>query len=83
MAQLSLLLSDTVNTASRMASTGVSRKIQVSQSTADALIRGGKDAWLVPRTEKVYAKGKGEVQTYFMEIRGTTEKTSSISQYSE
>jgi len=66
--------SDTVDTASRMKSTGIPRKIQVSQSTADCLILGGKQHWLVPRMEKVYAKGKGEVQTYFLEIRGGTEK---------
>lgn len=56
---------DTVNTASRMKSTGIPRKIQVSQSTADCLILGGKQHRLVPRVEKVYAKGKGKVKTYF------------------
>jgi len=50
-----------------MESTGIPRRIQVSQSTADALILLGKDSWLVPRKEKVMAKGKGEMQTYFLE----------------
>ncbi len=50
-----------------MESTGIPRRIHVSQSTADALILQGKDSWLVPRKEKVMAKGKGEMQTYFLE----------------
>jgi class 3 adenylate cyclase len=68
------LFGDTVNTASRMESTGTPRKIQVSQSTADALILEGKESWLVPRREKVYAKGKGEMQTYFLELKEKSDK---------
>ena len=60
---------DTVNTASRMESTGIPRRIQASQTTADALILQGKQSWLVPRKEKVVAKGKGEMQTYFLECK--------------
>jgi class 3 adenylate cyclase len=63
------LFGDTVNTASRMESTGIPRQIQISQSTADALILDGKENWLVPREEKVFAKGKGELQTYFLEVK--------------
>lgn len=68
------LFGDTVNTASRMESTGTPRKIQVSQSTADALIMNGKESWLFPRREKVYAKGKGDMQTYFLEFREKSDK---------
>jgi hypothetical protein len=57
-----------------MESTGTPRKIQVSQSTADALILEGKESWLVPRRENVYAKGKGEMQTYFLELKDRSEK---------
>ena len=60
---------DTVNTASRMESTGIPRRIQVSQTTADALILQGKQSWLVPRKETVVAKGKGEMQTYYLELK--------------
>jgi len=74
--------SDTVNTASRMESTGTPRKIQISQSTADALILEGKEHWLVPRKERVFAKGKGEVQTYFLEMKEQTEQTESVSRLS-
>eukprot|EP00934_Nitzschia_sp_Nitz4_P004549 Nitzschia sp. Nitz4//scaffold214_size40253//26722//27160//NITZ4_007591-RA/size40253-snap-gene-0.61-mRNA-1//1//CDS//3329542111//4539//frame0 len=60
------LFGDTVNTASRMESTGVPRCIQVSLTTADELIRAGKQSWLTPREERVHAKGKGQLQTYFL-----------------
>ena len=62
-----------------MESTGIPGRIQVSQSTADALIRHGKDTWLVPRKEKVVAKGKGEMQTYFLEWKEKSAKTSDVS----
>jgi hypothetical protein len=58
-----------------MESTGIPRRIHVSQSTADALILQGKDSWLVPRKEKVMAKGKGEMQTYSLEWKEKSIKT--------
>jgi hypothetical protein len=57
-----------------MESTGSPRRIQVSQSTADALIKERKESWLVPRKEKVFAKGKGDMQTYFLELKERSEK---------
>lgn len=60
------LFGDTMNTASRMESTGVRDHIQVSQETADLLIAAGKSDWIVPREEKVTAKGKGEMTTYWV-----------------
>ena len=56
----------TVNTASRMESTGEAGRVQISQETADLLIAAGKGAWFVPREEKVFAKGKGDLQTYWL-----------------
>ena len=51
-----------MNTASRMESTGLRDKIQVSQETAELLFAAGKSRWVTPREEKVVAKGKGEVR---------------------
>jgi hypothetical protein len=61
------LFGDTVNTASRMESTGERTKIQVSQETADLLMAAGKSHWLKPRDEVVVAKGKGEMKTYWLD----------------
>ena len=62
------LFGDTMNTASRMESTGLRDRIQISQETADLLLAAGKGGWIVPRTDTVVAKGKGEMQTYWLEI---------------
>eukprot|EP00934_Nitzschia_sp_Nitz4_P008104 Nitzschia sp. Nitz4//scaffold169_size48518//40260//43927//NITZ4_007080-RA/size48518-processed-gene-0.83-mRNA-1//1//CDS//3329538412//8094//frame0 len=66
------LFGDTVNTASRMESTGVPNKIQVSDSTAQLLIQAGKSAWVSPREETVEAKGKGTMQTYWIEPKSSS-----------
>jgi class 3 adenylate cyclase len=65
------LFGDTVNTAARMESTGTRSRIQVSQSTADLLIMARKGSWVRPREELVEAKGKGKMQTYWVEPRKT------------
>jgi hypothetical protein len=54
-----------------MESNGVVGKIQVSQATADLLIHANKENWLIAREEKVEAKGKGMMQTYFVEPHGS------------
>ena len=61
------LFGDTVNTASRMESTGDRFKIQVSQDTADCLIAAGKSHWLKPRADPIVAKGKGEMKTFWLD----------------
>jgi class 3 adenylate cyclase len=60
------LFGDTVNTAARMESTGQRNRIQCSQSTADQLIVAGKQSWITPREGMIIAKGKGEMQTYWI-----------------
>ena len=62
------LFGDTINTASRMESTGVPGRIHISQATADELQAMGHSNWVTPRQGKVVAKGKGEIQTYFVGI---------------
>ena len=58
-----------MNTAARMESTGAPSRIQVSKECAELLIAAGKSNWVKEREEKVRAKGKGELQTYWLEIR--------------
>jgi class 3 adenylate cyclase len=65
------LFGDTMNTASRMESTGTRDRVQVSTKTANLLIAGGKSHWVTPREEKVMAKGKGELQTYWLSMHSS------------
>lgn len=53
------LFGDTINTASRIESTGVANRIQISQETAELIMDAGKTSWLTQRQDKVHAKGKG------------------------
>jgi len=43
---------------------------EFSKSTADLLIAAGKERWLRPRREKVTAKGKGTMDTFWLEMDG-------------
>lgn len=63
------LFGDTVNTAARMESTGETNRVQMSKSTADLLTQAGKGYWVKPRDDLVHAKGKGNVQTYWLVSR--------------
>ena len=79
-----------MNTASRMESTGERGKIQASKEAADLLLRAGKSQWVTPREETVVAKGKGELQTYWVSLSsgrasssGGTARTTSISDASD
>jgi hypothetical protein len=60
------LFGDTVNTAARIESTGVRNKIHLSHETAELLHAAGKSNWIRKRTDTVMAKGKGEMQTYWL-----------------
>ena len=66
-----------------MESNGVPGRIHLSKETASALRKAGKEHWLVTREDKIVAKGKGELETYYCVITddGTTCTTqSSISE---
>jgi class 3 adenylate cyclase len=56
------LFGDTMNTASRIESTGQAGKIQASEVTADLIRKAGKSYWLKRREGTITAKGKGELQ---------------------
>ena len=60
------LFGDTVNTAARMESTGKPGRIQVSEATAQCLRDAGKHSWLTRRSDSVIAKGKGTLNTWFV-----------------
>lgn len=76
------LFGDTVNTAARLESNGVPGKIHVSEATAAALRSAGKACWLVQRPDKIEAKGKGLMQTFFVDLSlgnaSTTNPASSV-----
>lgn len=57
------LFGDTMNTAARMESTGEKGRIQVSEETYQLLVAAGKDRWVIPRLDTVFAKGKGAMKT--------------------
>eukprot|EP00980_Cylindrotheca_fusiformis_P021046 scaffold8060_cov110-Cylindrotheca_fusiformis.AAC.4 len=60
------LFGDTMNTAARMESTSERNRIQVSHVTADLLVASGLSTWVIPRNGMVLVKGKGEMQTYWL-----------------
>lgn len=54
-----------------MESNGLPGRIHCSQQTADELTKRGKGYWLTPREDKIQAKGKGLLQTYFVDPTST------------
>ena len=75
------LFGDTMNTASRIETTGKANRIHISQETGDLLQQHGKGHWLQIRHEKVEAKGKGKLSTYWLDLKsaadsGTKESSS-------
>ena len=80
----SLLFYQTVNTAARMESNGARNRIHCSKETATLLEAAGK-SWACPREDLVRAKGKGELQTYWLEFakkastRGSTASSEDVS----
>ena len=60
------LFGDTVNTASRMESTGVADSIQVSETTHDILVSVQDDDVILEERGVVEIKGKGSMKTYLL-----------------
>ena len=56
-----------LNLAARMESHGEGNKIHCSEETANLLIIAGKRHWLILRGDKINAKGKGVLQTYWVD----------------
>ena len=61
------LFGDTVNTAARLESTGAPNRIHLSQELVYLLIDAGKSHWVSIREGTVVAKGKGVLNTYWLE----------------
>jgi len=55
-----------------MESTGIRNRIQISQSTAELLEQDGRDHWFHKRDDIVQAKGKGQVQTYWIRTKSSS-----------
>ena len=72
------LFGDTVNTASRIETTGGKNRIHISQETAALLSKAGFEGQLTVRDGLVQAKGKGKIQTYWLSSKiGSTKVHSS------
>jgi Adenylate and Guanylate cyclase catalytic domain len=54
--------------AARMESNGKRDCIHMSPETTNLLREAGKSAWCEPREDKINAKGKGEMQTYWLAV---------------
>jgi hypothetical protein len=54
-----------------MESTGRRGRIHISKTTADLIIAAGKGHWVKPREDIVEAKGKGTMQTYWLNPAAT------------
>jgi Adenylate and Guanylate cyclase catalytic domain len=63
------LFVDTMNTCSRIESTGERNKIHISAETAACLQALGKGNWVQERDDIITAKGKGNLQTYWLNFR--------------
>ena len=59
-----------------METMGAKGRIHCSQATADEIVASGRSHWLVIRPEKISAKGKGEMQTYWINPGATTSNES-------
>jgi class 3 adenylate cyclase len=64
------LFGDTMNMASRMESTGTPNRIQVSAAFAEHIKKANRSHWINPREDLVNVKGKGSLQTYWLEFKG-------------
>jgi class 3 adenylate cyclase len=70
------LFGDTMNTASRMKSTGQRSGIQMTKETCDLLKAAGKSKWIKQGENFVYVKGKGQMRMYFLEIQQSQRNSS-------
>jgi len=82
------LFGDAMNTTARIESNGQRNRIHISQETADLLCASGKNHWVQAREDKIVAKGKGELQTFWLTVKkqsggSTTERSDDNSEVDE
>ena len=65
-----------------MESNGKRASIHISEETANLVKAAGKDNWLIEREDKIVAKGKGQLNTYFVTTKqraaGSTTNSDSV-----
>jgi hypothetical protein len=66
-----------------METTGVRNRIHISQQTADLLTAAGKSHWCVSRADAVFAKGKGELKTFWLAVRSEGGRSTGSDQSSD
>ena len=71
------LFGDTMNTTARIESSGQKNRVHMSKETAELLTAAGKGHWVSARKDKVLAKGKGELETFWLDLRDGRRATSS------
>jgi class 3 adenylate cyclase len=71
-----------VNVASRCESLGQPNRIHVSEATAQILQASGRGHWLSRRLDPVEAKGKGIMQTFWVNVETVSTSKSYRSQVS-
>jgi hypothetical protein len=71
------LFGDTMNMASRMESNGQKNKVHLSAETAKLLSDAGLSHRVVPRADLIDCKGKGLVQTYWLDLGSSSDSHAS------
>jgi class 3 adenylate cyclase len=66
------LFGDTVNVASCLEHTGLRDHIQVSQTTANLIMAGGKGEWLTPRVDEIVDHTNTARKTYWVATKSTS-----------
>ena len=64
------LFGDTMNTCSRLENSSQRGRVLCSTETAELIKKAGKEAWLEKRVDNVFAKGKGQMETYWLNVLG-------------
>ncbi|CAB9516746.1 Receptor-type guanylate cyclase gcy [Seminavis robusta] len=73
------LFGTTVNTASRIETSGLPGRIHCSARTAELLMQAGKGSWLQKRQEPINAKGLGCIETFWVQVQSSGSQSQALS----